>query len=262
MFYVLFLGHGKELSFYNDLSSRFDSNTSLSWFDNKSGMGVILGNEVTCNNTNLLYEFSGYEFLIENFIKFKDFDKDATVWILNDTSIQHHSFLIWNKIVRNINAISNEKYFDSIYADMRVAKDVSGSYSYAASWMYVLKTNNLNNFLKCLKSVLNIGYLNRKYYDTDSKETFGSHLDNVRRSRLLNWLFSNSRYSGWQYSQDFSKMDSATRVRKGICIEMEVLLSKNLAEYGFVLVDLKSSFKGFIVAAADRLITLLIKIKR
>lgn len=262
MLYILFVGHGKDNIFYEKLDKKLGSNISLSWFDNKLEEGVALGKKFSCSNSNRLYEFSGYECLIENFIKYKNFDnfnKESVICILNDTSVDHHSFFIWKKIVKKLNY---DQLLNKIFVDMRSAKNLYGSYKYAASWLYVIQSESLSNFLQCLKETLKTGTSNHKYYMTDSIETFGEHLDDIKRKRLQNWLFSNKRYRGWQYSTDFKKMDPITRSRKGICIEMETLLSQNLENYGFKIVNLKSSLIGFFASITDRMITLLIKIKK
>tara|TARA_Y100001935_G_C17271716_1_gene492311 strand:+ start:512 stop:1291 length:780 start_codon:yes stop_codon:yes gene_type:complete len=259
MISVLFVGYGNDQSYYEKLRFKFGSGVQFSWFDNKSGIGKVGDNQFIFSDGNILYEFSGYLYLLQKFSEYNPKSSSSVIWLVNDTLVNHHAFPLWRKIVKN--SISQLLPF-SILADVRSARDSYGPYKYAASWMYIFRTEELSKFYGSLEGAIRLGHAHRKYYEGVRKKDYGRHLDDVKRSRLLKWLFSKKIFKGWQYSQKFENTPTEIRVRKGICIEMETYFSSELVSSGFSIVDLKSGYRGFILSAADRFITFLLKLKR
>ena len=191
MIHILFVGYGKDQTYYENIKSEFWHGTSFSWLDNASAKGNICGKPFMCPSSNRLYEFSGYFDILENFMALQPNTSGSVIWLLNDTSIDHHAFFLWKKIVK-YSTFRDLK--DVVLADVRAGENLDGIYQYAASWMYVFKSDDAFMFSECLKLVLNYGSANIRYYEVEAIERFGLHLDRVKRERLLTWLFSQKKY--------------------------------------------------------------------
>ena len=227
---IAYLVYGRSKRFINFskwlFANTFGPDSTVIILDNKSSDSSLF-------DTNNYYEFTGYKRLLTTIKEDDGHTKDdgKFVILVNDTLLSHHFWFLW---CVGLFMMKNRFAKDTIYADLR-GKNIE---KYSASWLFIIPLSKLSQFYECLERCIQETALNCKNYRVAELHSYATHLPHLQRVNLINWLFTDSLFSGWIKALSFNKMACSERYRKGICIEMEHTLSSYIFDIGCI-VDLR-----------------------
>jgi hypothetical protein len=246
-FIIAYLVYGRSKFFINFskwlLTKTFGPDPTFIIVDNKK-------DDCSLYDSNNYYEFTGYKRLLTivnaSHVHIKD-DRKFVI-LVNDTLLSHHFWFLW---CVGLFLMKNRLSTDAIYADLRGDEKKK----YCASWLFVIPLLNLSQFYECLEKCIRDAAHNCENYKANKLHSYAIHLPPSQREGVINWLFTDSLFSGWIKALSFNKMKCSERYRKGICIEMEHALSSYIFDISRI-VDLRYiSFSLRVAHILDRLIS-------